>query len=57
MTEEEINLWYKSLKTCFCFLGLQTAWGSKYNKNQEYEYKILSSEELKKQDLKIDHAF
>lgn len=48
MTEEEINNWYKLLKTCFCFLGFQTTWGSKYNKNQEYEYKILSSEELKK---------
>jgi len=49
MTGEEIIDWYKSLKTCVCFLELRTAWGSKYNKNQEYKYKILSEEELKKQ--------
>jgi len=36
-------------KTCVCFLDIRTALGSKYNKNQEYKYKILSLEELKKQ--------
>lgn len=53
MTQEEINNWYKSLKTCFCFLELKTAWGTKYNINQEYKYKILSLEELKKRGDKF----
>ncbi len=54
MTEEEIIDWYKSLKTCVCFLEIRTAWGSKYNINQEYKYKILSDEELKERGDKED---
>jgi hypothetical protein len=43
MTEEMNNCY----KTCVCFLDIRTALGSKYNKNQEYKYKIFSLEELK----------
>ena len=44
--KKELKDWYKSLKNCY--LDLKTAWGSKFNINQKYKYKILSAEQLKK---------